>query len=318
VKKRKELQKVDVVYVGFPGHVDVFIAYLVAKFFRKKLIFNPIFIVYVSLSDEMKMLKKKSLMGYVIMKCESLVYSLCDMVFADTPDQIKVFEKVFKISKEKLRVLPIGADNKGYVFSKYKNANGRKVNVVYYGLYSPIHGVNTIIDAANILKNNKDVSFTMIGYGVDYDSNYKRAQELGLKNITFYPDIREGKHLKLVQCADIFLGFLQKHPSVERIIPNKVYQGLALGRAVVTAESKVIRGVFTDRKNIYLCKPDNPKALVKAILHLKNNPKLRSEIAKNGYELYTQAFTPKVVGKKFSGYVSELVKSKNTGKAMVN
>src|SRR3989344_8198955 len=36
-KNRKELRKVDAIYVGYPGHVDVFAAYIVAKLFRKKL-----------------------------------------------------------------------------------------------------------------------------------------------------------------------------------------------------------------------------------------------------------------------------------------
>ena len=34
------IKKSDVIYVGYPGHVDVVPAWIIAKIFRKKLVFN--------------------------------------------------------------------------------------------------------------------------------------------------------------------------------------------------------------------------------------------------------------------------------------
>ena len=307
IKNFKAFSKTDVIYVGYPGHVDVFFAYPIAKLFGKKLVFNPLLIVYNGFADEQGILKKKSVLGRAIKTVESICYKLCDMVFADTPFQYEHLKNDFNIPESKLRVLPIGADDTGYKYTLYKNTKGKKVHVVYYGLYSPIHGVEHIIEAANILRNDKDVHFSFVGQGNTYEQNFKRANELKLSNVTFYHDIPESEHLPIMQSADIFLGFLQKHPTVDRVIPNKVYQGLALGRVVLTADSSVTRSVFTNKKDAYLCESSNPKALVSAIIELKDNPRLRTSIAAAGYKLYKNHFTPKAVGKQLIDYIAEIV-----------
>ena len=298
--------KTDVIYVGYPGHVDVFLAYVLAKLFGKKLVFNPLLIVYNGFVYEQGILNKNSFLAICVKFAESLVYKMCDIVFADTPFQRDHLEKDFGIPARNLRVLPIGADDKGYKYSAYKNT-GKKINVVYYGLYSPIHGVEHIIECARLLRDNPDIRFSFIGNGNTFEKNYARAKELDLPDVVFYHDTPENEHLKIMQTADIFLGFLQKHPTVDRVIPNKVYQGLALGRVVLTADAPVTRSMFAHLNNMYLCKPGDPEALKKAILILKNDPSLRAKIAANGYRLYKEKFTPKAVGKQLVEYMKEII-----------
>ncbi len=306
IKNFKKFIKTDVIYVGYPGHVDVFFAYPIAKIFRKKLVFNPLLIIYNGFADEQGILKRKSRLGTTIKFVESLCYKLCDLVFADTPFQYEHLKKGFNIPDKKLRVLPIGADDTGYKYTPYTNTKEKKVHVVYYGLYSPVHGVEHIVEAANILRNDKNVTFSFVGQGNTFDENFKRVKALKLTNIKFYHDVPQSEHLPVMQSSDIFLGFLQKHPSVDRIIPNKVYQGLALGRVVLTADAPVTRSVFHHKKDMYLVKPSDPKVLAKAILELKNNPLLRKSIAANGYKLYQEKFTPKAVGKVLIKYIQEI------------
>ncbi len=136
------------------------------------------------------------------------------------------------------------------------------------------------------------------------------AKKLQLKNVFFYTDANEGNSIHLLQQADIFLGFMQNNPTVNRAIPNKVFQGLALAKAVITADSPAIRSEFNDKENIYLIPSANPKALAKAIMDLKGNPKLKGKIAQNGYKLYTQKFSTKALGKKLATIINEYLKEK--------
>lgn len=305
-KHWQEIKASDVIYVGYPGHFDVIFAYIVSKLTGVKMVFNPLLIFYTGFTEEQRILSKNSFLGKVIKAGETFIYNLCDLVFADTPFQYEYLKNDFHVKESKLRVLPIGADNTYYSYTPYFN-NEKTVNVVYYGLYSPIHGVEHIIEAARLLKDDKDVHFTMVGIGQTFEKNYKRAQKLGLQNITFHHNVPMSEHPAIIQKADIFLGFLQKHPSVDRIIPNKIYQGLALGRTIVTADAPVIRSLFTNKKNMYTCEAANPQSFVDAIIDLKNNPKMRSEIAINGYNLFMNEFTPKAVGAKLLAFIREIL-----------
>jgi len=301
-KNWKEIKKTDAIYVGYPGHFDVLIAWPIAKLLKKKLIFNPLVIFYTGFTEEQGILKKNSLLGKVSKWGESFIYGLCDIVFADTPLQEKFLIDVLKLSKDKIRLLPIGADDEYYRATPYTNVSN-KINVIYYGLYSPIHGVDHIIEAANILKKDRDIIFTFVGNGNTFKRNYAKAKEYGLTNCTFYHNTPLNEHPGIIEKGDIFLGFLEKHPSVDRIIPNKIYQGLALNKVVLTADAPVVRSLFTHKVNMYFCKPADPAELVNSLLELKKNPQLRKNIAETGYKLFKNNFTPQKVTNKLISYL---------------
>lgn len=305
-KNLKALKESDVIYVGYPGHFDILLAFALAKILNKKLIFNPVISFYSGFTEEQGILDKKSLLAKIAKFGETFIYRLVDLLLPDTPFQRDFFAREFNIPENKLRVLPIGADNKYYKFTPYKN-DGKKINAVYYGLYSPVHGVEHIVSTANLLKKDKDIKFTFVGNGNTFEQNYKLAKKLKLNNIEFFNNTPVEEHPAIIQKADLFFGFLQKHPSVDRIIPNKVYQGLALGKVVVTADAPVARSVFRNREDIYLVRPSDPKALARAIIELKNDSTLRIKIARNGYSLYKEKFTPKAVGKTLIGYIKEIL-----------
>lgn len=307
LRHRKEIALCDVIYVGYPGHFDVLPAWMVAKIYGKKLIFNPLLIFYTGFTEEQGILAKTSVLAKLAKLGEGLVYLMCDLVIADTPYQQEFMERIFVVPSQKIRTVALGADDRFYPYTPYTNTT-KKIYVTYYGLYSPIHGVEYILEAANRLKNDHDIHFDMIGNrGQTFDASLATAKKLKLKNVAFHYDIPQTEHIPIAQKADIFFGFLAKHPSIDRVIPNKVYQGLSLNKVVMTAEAPVIRSVFTHKENMYIVPPADVDALVAAIVELKNNPKLRQHIATQGYSFFAKNFSPKVVGKKIITYMKEII-----------
>lgn len=296
IKHRRELQQSDVIYVGYPGHADVPLAWLVAKLFGCKLVFNPLVVFYTGFVDDQGILKADSFLAKVFKWGEGLIYRLCDRVYADTPDQKKHLMHLFNLQKDKIEVLPIGADDEIYSFEGYGNTRDKHFNIMYYGLYSPLHATPVIIEAADLVKQDPAIRFVMVGKGQTYDQTVKLAQKLKLTNVEFYPDMTEQNATDTLQRADIFLGFIAKHPSVDRIVPNKVYQGMALGKAVVTAEAPAIASILKQKKDVYMIHPNDPKALAAAIIDLKTHTTLKDSIAKGGREVFLSRFTPRAVG----------------------
>lgn len=304
--KWAEIKKTDVFYVGYPGHLDVLLIWPLAKMLGKKIVFNPLLIFYVGFSEEQGILNKESLMGKLAKWGEGLIYRLVDIAFADTPYQEKHLRKLFGIPQQKMKVLPIGADERVYRYSAYNTRKRKSINVVYYGLYSPIHGVEHLVEAARLLRGEKGIKFTMVGKGNTYEATRGQVKKYGLKNFEFYPEAPEDEQIPLLQQADVFLGFLQKHPSVERIIPNKVYQGLALGKVVLTADAPVTRSLFEHKRNMYLVKAADPKAIAQALIELRDDYNLRIKIAKRAYELFESQFSAQAVGSQLIKYLHNL------------
>lgn len=296
IRHWKDLRTCEWIYVGFPGHFDVLIAYPLAKLLKKKLVFNPLVIFYTGFVNDQRILSSDSFLAKALKTGERLIYHLCDLVIADTSFQAEHLHSLFGIPYSKIKTVAIGADNKVYKNLPKPTADSN-FNVVYYGLYTPLHGVKYIIHAAKKCEKVKDLRFLMVGKGNTYEESRRLADSLKTQNIKFYPNMTEVDAFETLSHADVFLGFLQKHPSVDRIIPNKVYQGLAMGKAVISGDTPVMREVFTHKKNVYLCKLSDADDLASSILELYRNRKLTQKIAQNGYTIFKEKFTPKIIGK---------------------
>ncbi|KKQ14718.1 MAG: hypothetical protein US28_C0031G0001, partial [Candidatus Daviesbacteria bacterium GW2011_GWA1_36_8] len=249
-KNLSKIKKCDAIYVGYPGHIDILISYPLAKLLGKKLIFYPCIILYITFTEDINLFTKDSIYAKLLKIYERFIYKLPDLIYSDIPLQKDVFINQFGVDPKKIKEIPIGADDLIYTYSGVKNS--KNLNVVYYGLYSPLHGVEHIINAAKILKNQKNVKFLMVGDGQTFDQNYKLAKKNKLKNVIFYKDATEDNAKEILNSGHLFLGHAQNSPTVFRTLPNKVYQGLALGKVVITADTPASRGVFTHLENAYL------------------------------------------------------------------
>lgn len=304
-KNLEKIKKCDAIYVGYPGHIDILLAYPLAKLLGKKLIFYPLIILYITFTEDVNLIKKSSIYAKLLKVYERFIYKLPDIIYSDIPLQKDVFINQFGVNHKIIEEIPIGADDLIY---KYSGINKSKdLNIVYYGLYSPLHGVEHVINAAKILKNQKNIKFLMVGDGQTFNENYKLVKKNKLNNVIFYKDATEDNATQILNSGHLFLGHAQLSPTVFRTLPNKVYQGLALGKVVITADTPATRGVFNHMENAFLFKPANPKDLAKGILLLSKNPKLVSKIARNGYSLFASSFTPKKIAKKIVNDISILI-----------
>ena len=89
------------------------------------------------------------------------------------------------------------------------------------------------------------------------------------------------------------------------VIPNKVYQALAVGRAVVTADTPAIRELFTDGEQLLTVPPGDARALADAIERLQHDGSLRRRLAARGGELVRGAYHPAEVARRFVGLLRE-------------
>ena len=100
-----------------------------------------------------------------------------------------------------------------------------------------------------------------------------------------------------IKCASICLGIFGDTAKTLRVIPNKVYEAIAMKKPVITADTPAIKELFSDKQNIVLCETACPRDLAVKILELKNNQELRDKIAENGYKVFKNKATPKIIGK---------------------
>jgi len=291
--KITEIRKSDILLCPYPAHLDLPLCFFVAKIFGKPVIFDPLFSLTDVFINDFGILPGKSLVAYIFKKIEGFIFSLPDIILADTPYQSDNYQKLFGLHHSRIKIIPLGADNSLYKSTPIKKRND-KFRVIYFGLYNPVHGLEFVVEAARILKR-EDLEFLFIGEGQTYNNIVSLVKKYKLSNIDFLK-LKEKEAIPILQKADVFLGLFGASHTVFRTIANKVLQGLSLGKAVITSQGAAINSVFKDHQHLLLVKPQDGQAIARAILEIKNNPALKKKLEENGYKIFNEKFTPRAVG----------------------
>lgn len=294
----------DVLFVAYPGVLDIPFVFFVAKVARKPLIYDPLVSTYVNVVKDFGILSRNSITARLMWLYEKVTFNAPDILLADTEMMRKFYHNVYKVPLSKIKILYLGANDRLYKSTDFVNYS-HNVNVVYYGLYNPIHGVEFIVEAARICINNKSIKFVFIGDGQTFEKIFNLAKKYKLINITFYKDLTEKDSMGLLRKADIFLGLFKKSETVDMHIPNKIAQGAALSKAVITPKSESLQDIFIHKKNIFFCKTDSGESIAEAILTLQQDTKLREKISKNASRVYLNYFTPRKIASSLANICQE-------------
>lgn len=280
----------DILFVGVLGHYDVPLAWLLAKLFRKKLIFNTFISLYDTYVEDRKQTNKHSLEAIKFFFWDFISTHLADKVILDTKTHADYFIKKFRLDKSKVVYVYVGTDDE--IFYPVDKKKTRQGIVEFHGSFRPLHGVDFIVKAANILKN-KNIHFKILGNGDTYHEVKELVDKLNLKNITLFPRTNMSGLRSFIGSSDISLGIFGNTEKASRVIPNKVFEAIAMKKPVITMDSPAIREVFTPNKNIVLVNNKTPGELAAAIEGLLEDNKFYNLISNESYALYKQQFTPK-------------------------
>jgi len=291
-KKFKYIKnEIDFLFVGFPGYG----AAIFAKIFTdKKIIFDAFSSVYDSMVLDRKIVSIFSLKSLYYFLLDFLACQMSDWVLVDTLAQKDFFARTFKINPKKILVVYVGADVPEEFLVQIKKAQSIPTKIFFYGTFIPLQGVDVILKSANLLKN-ENVRFEIMGQGQTFSDAQNLAQKLFLQNVKFLPPHLYIDLLNHLNSADISLGIFGSTLKSQRVIPNKVFDALALGKPCITQDSPAVREILKNGENCMLTKPHDETDLASKIKLLMSDANLRDKIGKEEQKLFLEKFLPKKV-----------------------
>ena len=223
---------------------------------------------------------------------------MADKVLLDTNEHIDYFINKFKVKKNKFIRVLVGSDG-DIIKENLKNEHlDRDYFLIHFhGTFIPLQGVEYIIKAAKLLER-ENIKFNIIGKGQTYKKIIKLKDDLNLNNINFIDSVPYERLGEYIAKADICLGIFGNTKKAIRVIPNKIYEYMVVGRPFVTAKTRGVEEILIDGENVLFCNIADEKDLADKILKLKNDKELRDKIAKNANKLFNEKLTPKILVKK--------------------
>jgi glycosyltransferase involved in cell wall biosynthesis len=141
--------------------------------------------------------------------------------------------------------------------------------VLFVGRCVPLHGLDTIVEAAARLGDRARV--VVIGRGPERAAAEAKARERGVA-IEWRDEVPLAALPEELARAAVVLGVFGAGRKAAMVVPNKVYQAVAAGRPLVTLDGPALREVLVPDEHCIACPPGDPDALAAAIGRLLADP----------------------------------------------
>ena len=288
-------KRFDAMILAEVNQETVYLGKLISQLYRAPLIVDIFVSKFDTFVHDRKTVGKNSLKARLFYLVDKSCLKLADVVLSDTINHSGFYSKSFGIPLEKFKTVYIGARPEYQPVEENKRANN-KLNLLFWGTYIPLHGIEHIVEAAKLLQKDERFEFTFIGRGQTYRQIRDRIERYRLKNIVLRDMLPLQDLIHAIDLSDICLGIFGTTDKAMRVIPNKIFQALAKRKPIITADTPAIREIFQDRKQMLLCKPGTPDDLVEKIILLAENNVLMETISTCGHIYYNDNFTPENIG----------------------
>jgi glycosyltransferase involved in cell wall biosynthesis len=289
--RARRLGPVDAVVLGYPAQPDAVPGWLVARMLHVPLVVDAM----ISFSDTLAGDRGRfgRLAGACLAGVDRVALRAADVVIADTAANAAWLAARFTVPPENIVVVPVGAEPDRVPRSA---PPPDPVHALFYGKLAPLHGVETILAASRI---SGTPPIRLVGEGqLDgwLADELEREPRPPVEHTSWIPYEQLGAE---VAAAGICLGVFGTSEKADRVVPNKVYQAMAAGRPVVTADTVGIRSAISDGVEGLLVPPGDAPALAAALAKLAADPALRARLGAAGRARFDEIGHPERVADAF-------------------
>lgn len=302
-------RKCDIILVAEFGQTLAPLAWALGRLTRRPMVFDLVIGLYESNVIERRSHQPDEFEAKKLFWLDQMAGKLADRTLTGTAAYKDYLVSTFGFAVDKVLVAPLGVNDAVFHPLPKKALSGDTLTVLYYGSFIPNHGVEVIVQAATTLRDDRRFKFRFVGDGESKPVAMDMAARLGLPNVEFWPRIPLEMLPTCIAEGDIVLGVFGDTPQADKAMANKVLQGLAMKKPVVSGDTRAVRENFRQGEHLWLCPLGDAQALASALRALAD-PALRSRLAEEGYQQVMARLTPAVVGKQLHSELAGLIEGR--------
>ncbi|WP_158614187.1 glycosyltransferase [Frondihabitans sp. PhB188] len=184
-----------------------------------------------------------------------------------------VFRRAVSRRSAHIRVLPLPVGAPAWAVHRPPSPTSR-LRILYYGNYIPLHGLDLVAEALDELHGRRDFEVTFLGSGARREAFEDRvAASAWSPRATFCDPVPEAELADRIADATVVLGVFGDSDKARSVVANKVWQGLACGRTVVTQAGEALADVPPAVRELLVeTEPGSAQALAEALSRVPLSP----------------------------------------------
>jgi len=259
--------------------------------------------------------EKAGLMIRTLRKISGFLYRSSHHIIVVTPAFKNELINNWSISEKKISIVENGVDTSLFKPNgksekvKYSFGLNQKFVLSYIGTHGYAHGLDTMIKAAEkVLESYPDIAFLLVGDGADKERLISEAKKKNLTNVFFVDSQRREKIPGIIEASDVSVVLLKKRKIFETVIPTKMLESFACGKAVILGVNGQARQVLeAAHAGIYI-PPEDSDALVDALRNLYEDGNFRNKLGKNGRRYIDKYLSRENTAEHYIQVLTDLIK----------
>ncbi len=305
----KHIEKQDVIITESPPLFLGWSGYVLSKMKKAKFIFN-VSDLWPESAVKLGVLNNKAMI-----RASTWLEEFCYRKAAAVTGQTKgIVDNIVSrgFDKNKVHIITNGVDTE---FFKKENRSEEfresigiknKFAVVYAGIHGIAQGLEVLVDAAEIIKEEKEIQIVFIGEGPEKPMLMNKVKEKKLENVSFLPMQDKKDMPKIIASMDATVVPLKKLDIFKGALPSKMFENLASEIPIVLAVEGEAENLINDAQAGIVVEPENSKEIAKAILKLHKNKELREDLGKNGRSYVMNNFSREAIARKLENILLDL------------
>ena len=234
---------------------------------------------------------KNSAVYKLFLNISRRLYRKADTIVVSSKAFIDYFETTLKITGRDIRWMPQYAED---IFGVISAEEKQKpvVDFLLAGNIGQLQSVETIVEAARLLKGENNIHIHIVGNGVSLE-NCKTMAE-GLENITFHGRHDVSEMPAFYAMADVMMVSLVKDEGLSANLPGKVQSYLAAGKPVVGPINGETPRIIAEAY-CGMCSPaEDPEALAQVMRQIAADPERLKIYGENARQYYQNHFSKEI------------------------
>jgi glycosyltransferase involved in cell wall biosynthesis len=171
------------------------------------------------------------------------------------------------------------------------SAIAQDFSIVFAGNIGKAQACETIVYAAELLKDHKNIKFFIIGDGSQAQVIASEVEKRGLINVVLPGRLPSELMPSLYSVASVLLVSLRDDVALSATMPSKLQSYLSAGKPIIASLNGEAARVVVEADAGFVCPAESPHALAECVLALFSMPKQeRERFGMNGLRYFRAHF----------------------------
>ena len=292
------LPRADVVVSTSPQFFTPCAAYIVSRLKRRPWVFElrdlwPDSIVAVGAMKETALIR-------ALRKLEYFLYRKATRIVSVTQSFREILSKN-GIDPGKIEVVPNGADLDAYQPGERSESLAEKFGckgkfvAAYVGTIGLAHGLGTLLDAAEQLRERDDIAFVLVGAGAEEKALMAEAGRRGLINVYFAGSVSKAEVREYWRFCDVALVLLRDSPLFRHVLPSKMFEAMGMERPIILGVKGESAEILEESGAGITIPPEDAPALAHSVTEMADDRERCAALGSKGRRYAREKFNREVL-----------------------